>query len=147
MNPSGLSQELQEISLRPNRFRLRHALNFLAVTLVAVPVAVAALILWSMQERPPGLANGIQFNVGKLGEPSPSPEWSQRLRERIPVGTPDRDVEELLIDEGFVVDSIGNRAEYQWQSDLSSETLTVEWKVDQDNHVVEIAGEYRAIWW
>ena len=84
---------------------------------------------------PPPIAQGMYPMVGAF-----SPSWSRRLRERFPIGSPERETIKILKREGFKVDPARRFAGYGWAKYPCVYTLTVYWRADEIGRVRAIQG-------
>jgi hypothetical protein len=69
-----------------------------------------------------------------------SPTWSRRLRERFPIGSPEKTLVEVLRREKFQVDPAHRLAGYGWARYPCVYTLTVVWRADEVGRVRAVQG-------
>lgn len=121
---------------------MRPRLALLIALGAAALLAAAALAVWiggvwrmGWFAGPPRIAQGMWPVTG-----TPSPTWSQRLRQRFPIGASERELIEELGREGFKIDGPARRAGYGWASYPCVFTLTVLWRADDQGRIRNIQG-------
>jgi hypothetical protein len=84
---------------------------------------------------PPAIASNMWPMAGSV-----SPSWTRRLRERFPIGSPEREVIRVLQHEAYQVDAGRRFAGYGWARYPCVYTLTVTWRADGLGRVRDIQG-------
>jgi hypothetical protein len=108
------------------------------LTLIAMTAAVvwyAAGWRFGHLSGPPPIARNMLPMAGTI-----SPSWSRRLRERFPIGSPERSLIETLRHERFEVDAAHHAAGFGWARYPCVYTLTVAWRADEVGRVRAIQG-------
>lgn len=68
--------------------------------------------------------------------------FKERIQSRFPVGTPERDVVETLVSQGFSIAPKRNMASFEEPSTVCRLVWRVFWKADADHNLVEINAVY-----
>jgi len=105
-------------------------------------VAMAGAVVWfaagwrmGWLAGPPGIARNMYPVAGPI-----SPNWSRRLRERFPIGSPETRLVEVLRREKFEVDPHNRVAGFGWARYPCVYTLTVIWRADEVGRVRAVQG-------
>jgi hypothetical protein len=108
-----------------------------AAALLVIALVGLAVHLQSLGPPPPMARDGDLIDVGV-----PSPEWSARLRQEFPVGTPEHSLVQRLKSQSFAVDITSRTASYEWRDIVCAYTVTVEWSLDRNRNVTDVRGGY-----
>jgi hypothetical protein len=105
-------------------------------------ILMGGAVVWFVQgwrigglSGPPPIARNMYPIAGAV-----SPSWSRRLRERFPIGSPERELVRRLQREKFQVDGRNRRAGFGWARYPCVYTLTVIWRADELGRVRAVEG-------